>query len=448
MYKEIVSGRERVAVVGLGYVGLPLALEFAKWVDVIGVDVNEEHVAKLWKGIDPNGELGSDSFEGRRISFTSNPAELKGAKFIVIAVPTPVDKHNKPDLMPLISATKSVAKYLKKGDYVLYESTVYPGCTEEECVPILEKLSGLKFIEDFKVGYSPERINPGDLEHSLQNTIKIVSGCDAESLEEIAQVYELVVKAGVHRAPNMKVAEAAKIIENTQRDVNIALMNELSILFNRMGINTFDVLKAAGTKWNFLPFSPGLVGGHCIGVDPYYLVHKAAELKYHTQMVASGRFVNDSMGGYIAKQTVKRLLVAGNRTAAQGRNGKSGGDESALQTSGNLRVLVMGFTYKENVSDIRNTKVADIIYELKSYGIDVDVIDPKADAHEVAEEYGIEMASAATGVYDAVILAVSHTEYKAYKAHDFAALLAEGGLFVDIRGIRREMEAHFRYWSL
>lgn len=430
MYKEIVSGRERVAVVGLGYVGLPLALEFAKWVDVIGVDVNEEHVAKLWKGIDPNGELGSDSFEGRRISFTSNPAELKGAKFIVIAVPTPVDKHNKPDLTPLISATKSVAKYLKKGDYVLYESTVYPGCTEEECVPILEKLSGLRFIEDFKVGYSPERINPGDLEHSLQNTIKIVSGCDAESLEEIAQVYELVVKAGVHRAPNMKVAEAAKIIENTQRDVNIALMNELSILFNRMGINTFDVLKAAGTKWNFLPFSPGLVGGHCIGVDPYYLVHKAAELKYHTQMVASGRFVNDSMGGYIAKQTVKRLLVAGNRS------------------SGNLRVLVMGFTYKENVSDIRNTKVADIVYELKSYGIDVNVIDPKADAQEVAEEYGIEMASAASGVYNAVILAVPHTEYRALKADDFASLMVEGGLFVDIRGIRREMEGHFRYWSL
>ena len=461
MYKEIVSGRERVAVVGLGYVGLPLALEFAKWVDVIGVDVNEEHVAKLWKGIDPNGELGRDSFEGRRISFTSNPAELKGAKFIVIAVPTPVDKHNKPDLTPLLSATKSVAKYLKKGDYVLYESTVYPGCTEEECVPVLEKLSGLRFIEDFKVGYSPERINPGDLEHSLQNTIKIVSGCDAESLEEIAQVYELVVKAGVHRAPSMKVAEAAKIIENTQRDVNIALMNELSILFNRMGINTFDVLKAAGTKWNFLPFSPGLVGGHCIGVDPYYLVHKAAELKYHTQMVASGRFVNDSMGGYIAKQTVKRLLVAGNRSAVQERRPKNGvengeksggafahGDESALQTFRNLRVLVMGFTYKENVSDIRNTKVADIVYELKSYGIDVDVIDPKADAHEVAEEYGIEMASAASGVYNAVILAVPHTEYRALKADDFASLMVEGGLFVDIRGIRREMEGHFRYWSL
>lgn len=436
MYKEIVSGGERIAVVGLGYVGLPLALEFAKSADVIGIDVNEEHVAKLWKGIDPNGELGSDSFADRRISFTSNPAELKGAKFIVIAVPTPVDKHNKPDLTPLLSATKSVAKYLKKGDYVLYESTVYPGCTEEECIPLLEKVSGLKFIEDFKVGYSPERINPGDLEHSLQNTVKIVSGCDDESLEEIAQVYELVVKAGVHRAPNMKVAEAAKIIENTQRDVNIALMNELSILFNRMGINTFDVLKAAGTKWNFLPFSPGLVGGHCIGVDPYYLVHKAAELKYHTQMVASGRFVNDSMGGYIAKQTVKRLLVAGNRAAVQDR------------TSGNLRVLVMGFTYKENVSDIRNTKVVDIVNELMSYGIDVDIIDTKADGHEVFEEYGVKLAPAASGLYNAVILAVPHKEYRDLKAKDFSALLVKGGLFVDIKGIRREMEKHFRYWSL
>lgn len=432
MYKEIVSGKERVAVVGLGYVGLPLALEFAKNLDVIGLDVNEEHVAKLWKGIDPNGELGSDSFADKKIGFTSNPSELKGAKFIVIAVPTPVDNHNKPDLTLLLSATKSVAKYLKKGDYVVYESTVYPGCTEEECIPLLEKVSGLQFIKDFKVGYSPERINPGDLEHSLQNTIKIVSGCDDESLEEIAKVYELVVKAGVHRAPSIKVAEAAKIIENTQRDVNIALMNELSILFNRMGINTFDVLKAAGTKWNFLPFSPGLVGGHCIGVDPYYLVHKASELKYHTQMVASGRFVNDSMGGYIAKQTVKRLLVAG---------GRGNTDES-------IRVLVMGFTYKENVSDVRNTKVADIVNELMSYNIDVDVIDPKAVAKDVFEEYNIELATAASGVYDAVILAVPHREYRDLSLDDFSDLLVQGGLFVDIKGIRREMENHFQYWSL
>ncbi|MBP1670589.1 MAG: nucleotide sugar dehydrogenase [Bacteroidetes bacterium] len=430
MYKEIVSGKEKVAVVGLGYVGLPLALEFAKKVDVIGVDVNEGHVAKLWRGEDPNGELGSDSFLDRKISFTTNPAELKGAKFIIIAVPTPVDKYNKPDLKPLLTATKSVGKYLKKGDYVVYESTVYPGCTEEECVPLLEQMSGLKCGPDFKVGYSPERINPGDLEHSLQNTIKIVSGCDDESLEEIAKTYELVVKAGVHRAPAMKVAEAAKIIENTQRDVNIALMNELSILFNRMNINTYDVLNAAGTKWNFMKFSPGLVGGHCIGVDPYYLVHKAAELKYHTQMVASGRFVNDSMGGYIAKQTVKRILAGG---------------KASLE---NLRVLVMGVTYKENVSDIRNSKVSDIVNELVSYNIDVDVIDPKADAHEVLEEYNIQIQKEPVGLYHAVIVAVSHKEYVGLSADEFRKLLMPGGLLVDVRGIYRSLSKEFKYWSL
>ncbi|HBY02881.1 MAG TPA: nucleotide sugar dehydrogenase [Rikenellaceae bacterium] len=471
MYKDIVSGKERVAVVGLGYVGLPLALEFAKKVDVIGVDVNEGHVAKLWQGVDPNGELGADSFTGRKISFTTNPAELKGAKFIIIAVPTPVDKYNKPDLKPLLSATKSVGKYLKKGDYVVYESTVYPGCTEEECVPLLEHTSGLKCGADFKVGYSPERINPGDLEHSLQNTVKIVSGCDEESLEQIALVYELVVSAGVHRAPAMKVAEAAKIIENTQRDVNIALMNELSILFNRMNINTYDVLSAAGTKWNFMKFSPGLVGGHCIGVDPYYLVHKAAELKYHTQMVASGRFVNDSMGGYIAKQTVKRLL-AGDKAGSykdnargsesNNKNGKSTVNNSPLTginsainsgnkkgtTLENMRVLVMGVTYKENVSDIRNSKVSDIVNELVSYNIDVDIIDPKADAHEVLEEYNIRIQKEPIGLYHAVIVAVSHKEYVGLSADDFNKLLLPGGLLVDVRGIYRSLSKEFRYWSL
>lgn len=430
IYGELMEGRVKLAVVGLGYVGLPLALEFARFVDVVGVDVDEALVAKLWKGVDPNGEIGGDSFAGRRISFTTNPAELKGARFIVVAVPTPVDRHNKPDLSPLLSATKSVGKYLKRGDVVVYESTVYPGCTEEECVPVLESLSGLKCGVDFKVGYSPERINPGDTEHSLQNTVKIVSGCDGETLDLVARVYELVVKAGVHRAPAMKVAEAAKIIENTQRDVNIALMNELSILFNRMGINTYDVLKAAGTKWNFLPFTPGLVGGHCIGVDPYYLVHKAAALKYHTQMVASGRFVNDSMGGYIAKQTVKRLLAA----PAASRAG--------------LRVLVLGFTYKENVSDIRNTRVADIVIELQSYNLQVDVVDPKADGAEVLDEYGIVLAPKAEGVYDAVILAVAHKEYREMGVEELSALIIEGGLFVDVRGLFREMEEKFMYWSL
>ena len=449
IYNELLDGRVKLAVVGLGYVGLPLALEFARFLDVVGVDVDEALVARLWKGVDPNGEIGPESFMGRRISFTTNPAELKGARFIVVAVPTPVDKFNKPDLSPLLGATKSVGKYLKRGDVVVYESTVYPGCTEEECVPLLESLSGLKCGVDFKVGYSPERINPGDTEHSLQNTVKIVSGCDDEALDMIASVYELVVQAGVHKAPEMKVAEAAKIIENTQRDVNIALMNELSILFNRMGINTFDVLKAAGTKWNFLPFSPGLVGGHCIGVDPYYLVHKAAALKYHTQMVASGRFVNDSMGGYIAKQTVKRLFGAAG--AAPGGASPDGGAAVAAAPAAHragLRVLVMGFTYKENVSDIRNTRVADIVHELASYNVSVDVIDTKADADEVMEEYGIKLAAMPSGRYDAVILAVAHKEYREMGAEGISSLIADGGLFVDVRGIMRELESRFRYWSL
>lgn len=449
IYGELKEGRVKLAVVGLGYVGLPLALEFARFVDVVGVDVDEALVAKLWKGVDPNGEIGADSFSGRRISFTTNPAELKGARFIVVAVPTPVDKHNKPDLSPLLSATKSVGKYLKRGDVVVYESTVYPGCTEEECVPVLEGLSGLKCGVDFKVGYSPERINPGDTEHSLQNTVKIVSGCDGETLDLVARVYELVVRAGVHRAPAMKVAEAAKIIENTQRDVNIALMNELSILFNRMGINTYDVLKAAGTKWNFLPFTPGLVGGHCIGVDPYYLVHKAAALKYHTQMVASGRFVNDSMGGYIAKQTVKRLLgAAGAAPSGAGPGGTAAGAAAPAARRAGLRVLVMGFTYKENVSDIRNTRVADIVKELISYNLPVDVIDPKADGAEVLDEYGVVLAPKAEGRYDAVILAVAHKEYREMGVEGLSALIADGGLFVDVRGLFREMEERFIYWSL
>ncbi|GAB1375101.1 hypothetical protein MASR1M46_19910 [Bacteroidales bacterium] len=338
---------------------------------------------------------------------------------------------------------------MKRGDVVVYESTVYPGCTEEECVPVLESLSGLKCGVDFKVGYSPERINPGDTVHSLQNTVKIVSGCDGETLDLVARVYELVVRAGVHRAPAMKVAEAAKIIENTQRDVNIALMNELSILFNRMGINTYDVLKAAGTKWNFLPFTPGLVGGHCIGVDPYYLVHKAAALKYHTQMVASGRFVNDSMGGYIAKQTVKRLLgAAGAAPSGAGPGCTAAGAAAPAARRAGLRVLVMGFTYKENVSDIRNTRVADIVKELISYNLPVDVIDPKADGAEVLDEYGVVLAPKAEGRYDAVILAVAHKEYREMGVEGLSALIADGGLFVDVRGLFREMEERFIYWSL
>lgn len=452
MYNQLISKQLKLAVVGLGYVGLPLALEFAKRMSVIGFDINERNLEMLRNRQDPSEELAPESFDDRDIIFTSNLEELKKASFYIVAVPTPIDKYNKPDLKPLLSATHSVAKVLKKGDYVIYESTVYPGCTEEECVPVLESVSGLKFIQDFKVGYSPERINPGDTEHSLQKTVKIVSGCDEESLENIAVIYETVVEAGVHKAPEMKVAEAAKIIENTQRDVNIALMNELSILFGRMGINTFDVINAAATKWNFVPYTPGLVGGHCIGVDPYYLVHKAAELKYHPQMIASGRFVNDSMGGYIAKQTVKRML-AGNQTGAQAGNQTSLISEGAtegMNGRAQSRVLIMGVTYKENVSDIRNSKVADIYYELISYKTEVDVIDPKADPEYVNHEYGIKMADKPTGKYNAIIVAVPHKEYRSLTLTDFKNLLVPHGLIVDVRGVYRSIiqVSDIDYWSL
>ena len=322
--------------------------------------------------IDPSDELGAEAFENTDIEFTSSVDVLREASFYIVAVPTPIDRFNQPDLTPLLSASRTVGKALKRGDYVVYESTVYPGCTEEDCVPILEEVSGLRAGVDFKIGYSPERINPGDKVHTLTNTVKIVSGGDAETLETVAKVYELVVKAGVHRAPCIKVAEAGKIIENTQRDVNIALMNELSIICSRIGINTYDVLEAAGTKWNFLKFYPGLVGGHCIGVDPYYLVHKAKELKYHPQMINAGRFVNDTMGGYIAKKIVKRMIAMGKNILG-------------------ARVLVMGITFKENVADIRNSKVVDIVNELKDFGVDVDVTDPHADPEEVLREYGFSL---------------------------------------------------------
>jgi len=338
IYNKLINKEAKLAVIGLGYVGLPIALEFAKQIKVVGFDINQERVDLMNNKIDPSNELDASAFENSDILFTANLDDLKDVEFFIVAVPTPIDDANLPNLKPLLGASSTVGKALKKGDYVVFESTVYPGCTEEDCIPVLEEISGLKFKEDFKVGYSPERINPGDKEHTLQNVIKVVSGCCDESLNEIAQVYELVVKAGVHRATTIKVAEAAKIIENTQRDLNIALMNELSIIFNKLKINTFDVLEAAGTKWNFLKFSPGLVGGHCIGVDPYYLTHKAAQAGYHSKVITSGRFVNDSMGGYIAKQSVKKII-------AQGKH---------IQDS---KVLVMGATFKEDVSDIRNSKV-------------------------------------------------------------------------------------------
>jgi UDP-N-acetyl-D-galactosamine dehydrogenase len=430
IYKKLINKEAKLAVIGLGYVGLPIALEFAKQIKVVGFDINQERVDLMNNKIDPSNELDTSAFENSDILFTANLEDLKDVEFFIVAVPTPIDNANLPNLKPLLGASNTVAKALKKGDYVVFESTVYPGCTEEDCIPVLEEISGLKFKNDFKVGYSPERINPGDKEHTLQNVIKVVSGCCDESLNEIAQVYELVVKAGVHRATTIKVAEAAKIIENTQRDLNIALMNELSIIFNKLKINTFDVLEAAGTKWNFLKFSPGLVGGHCIGVDPYYLTHKAAQAGYHSKVITSGRYVNDSMGGYIAKQSVKKII-------AQGKH---------IQDA---KVLVMGATFKEDVSDIRNSKVIDIVNELISFQVHVDIIDPHASSDEMLHEYGVGLIKNPTDDYDAIIVAVNHKEYKTYKEQDFKKLLKDQkGLFVDVKGIFKGKINDLEYWSL
>jgi UDP-N-acetyl-D-galactosamine dehydrogenase len=379
--------------------------------------------------IDPSGELDSSAFDNCDIEFTNNPEKLREAGFYIVTVPTPIDDHNLPDLRPILSASKFIGKVLKKDDYVVYESTVYPGCTEEDCIPILEQLSGLKFKTDFKVGYSPERINPGDHEHTIAKILKVVSGCDEETLNEIAKTYEIIVKAGVFRASSIKVAEAAKIIENTQRDVNIALMNELSIIFNKMGINTYDVLQASNTKWNFIKFSPGLVGGHCIGVDPYYLTYKAQSVGYHAQVINSGRYVNDSMGFYVAKQTVKKIIAAGKDVSKS-------------------KVLVMGATFKENVEDIRNSKVADVVRELKSYGVNIEVTDPKADSSHLKEEYGFELVKTPAKDYDAVIVAVNHKEYLNLSESDFKSMMNKDGLLVDIKGIYKDKIKDLAYWSL
>jgi UDP-N-acetyl-D-glucosamine/UDP-N-acetyl-D-galactosamine dehydrogenase len=430
IYQKLLNKEAKLAVIGLGYVGLPIALEFARKIKVIGFDINQKRVDMMRNHVDPSNELDKEAFEGTDIHFTADLEELRDANFFVIAVPTPIDEANLPNLRPLLGASETVGKVLKKGDYVVFESTVYPGCTEEDCIPVLEKVSGLKFREDFMVGYSPERINPGDKVHTLQSVVKVVSGCCPSSLEEIAKTYELVVDAGVHRAASIKVAEAAKIIENTQRDVNIALINELSIIFNRLGINTYDVLDAAGTKWNFLKFQPGLVGGHCIGVDPYYLTHKAKQAGYHAKIINSGRYVNDSMGFYIGKQAVKKII-------AMGRNIMD------------ARVLVMGATFKEDVSDIRNSKVIDVIRELESFSCKVDLIDPHACSDEMMEEYGVGVLPQAGKDYDAIILAVNHKEYQNYTEADFKALLKEGkGVFVDVKGTYKGKIKDLIYWSL
>lgn len=429
MYQELVDKKKKLAVIGLGYVGLPIALEFAKKIKVIGFDINAQRVEMMRNKIDPSQELESSAFDGCDIEFTNDLEVLKQANFFIVAVPTPVDEHNVPDLVPVLRASETIGKVIKKGDYVVYESTVYPGCTEEDCVPVIEKISGLKMVTDYKIGYSPERINPGDKEHTITSIVKVVSGCCGESLEVIAKVYELVVKAGVHRASSIKVAEAAKIIENTQRDLNIALMNELSIIFDKMNINTFEVLEAAGTKWNFLKFQPGLVGGHCIGVDPYYLTHKSKELGYDSQVILAGRVINDGMAGYVAKKVLQHII----------------------QNNGNVKdakVLVMGATFKENVSDIRNSKVADVVKELKSFSLNVDVADPHADSDELKHEYGFGLAENTGNDYDAVIITVPHNDYKQLDDAYFSSISKEKALIADLKGIYRNKISNRIYWSL
>ncbi|MCF8378483.1 MAG: nucleotide sugar dehydrogenase [Bacteroidales bacterium] len=429
MYSEIKEKKNKLAVIGLGYVGLPIALEFAKKVPVIGFDIKDERVKLMQQQIDPSNELVKEDFNNTDIIFTSHIEDLKEARFFIVAVPTPIDDYKKPDLRPLLSATKFVGQVLKKGDYVVYESTVYPGCTEEDCVPLLEETSGLTCVRDFKVGFSPERINPGDKLHTLTKITKITSGIDAESAEEIAKTYELIITAGVFRAASIKVAEAAKIIENSQRDINIAFMNELSMIFNQMNINTYEVLEAAGTKWNFLNFFPGLVGGHCIGVDPYYLTYKAAKFGHHAQIINSGRAINDGMGEHIAKEIVQKLIFM-NKTPKQ------------------VKVLIMGVTFKENVSDIRNSKVVDVIKELQDYGLNIDVVDPYASADEVHEEYGIKLTKRINPPYDAVVVAVSHKQYTNLDEDYFKAIMDNNSLFVDLKGVYRNKFKNLNYWSL
>jgi UDP-N-acetyl-D-glucosamine/UDP-N-acetyl-D-galactosamine dehydrogenase len=429
MYQDLIDKKKKLAVIGLGYVGLPIALEFAKKLSVIGFDINDDRIKLMRQGIDPSHELDKEAFEDCNIEFTSDLDVLQTAAFYIVAVPTPVDEHNVPDLRPVKKASETMGNVIKRGDYVVFESTVYPGCTEDDCLPIIEKLSGLKNIVDFKLGYSPERINPGDKEHTLSNIVKVVSGCDKESLEVIAKVYELVVDAGVHKVLSIKVAEAAKIIENTQRDLNIALMNELSIIFDKMGINTYEVLEAAGTKWNFLKFQPGLVGGHCIGVDPYYLTHKSKELGYDSQVILAGRAINDGMGGYVAKKILQHIIH---------NNGNVK----------NAKVLVMGATFKENVSDIRNSKIADVVKELQSYSLNVHVTDPHASSEQLTHEYGFGLTQELSDDYDAVIITVPHNDYKKLNDAEFAAVTKPHAIIADLKGIYRGKITSRTYWSL
>lgn len=436
LYEDIVSGKEKLSLVGLGYVGMPIAVAFARKINVVGFDLNEAKINLYKNGIDPTNEVGNEVIATTKVDFTADPSRLKEAKFHIVAVPTPVNDDHTPDLTPVEGASRILGQNLTKGSIIVYESTVYPGVTEDICVPILEKESGLKCGVDFKVGYSPERINPGDKVHRLETITKIVSGMDEETLDTVAKVYELVVDAGVYRADSIKVAEAAKVIENSQRDINIAFMNELSIIFNKMGIDTKSVLEAAGTKWNFLKFYPGLVGGHCIGVDPYYLTYKAEELGYHSQIILSGRRINDDMGKYVAESLVKNLIKAD------------------IPVKG-AKVAILGFTFKENCPDTRNTKVIDIFKELNDYGITPIVVDPAADADEAKRLYGITFKTMEdVKDMDAVIMAVAHTQFMDFKKADIDCFFKKENakkVFLDIKGLFDKKEystEDYLYWRL
>ena len=437
LYEKIKNKEEKISLVGLGYVGMPIAVSFAKKVSVLGFDISKEKIEIYKKGIDPTKEVGDEAIRQTTVDFTADESKLKEAKFHIVAVPTPVNADHTPDLRPIESASRTVGRNLTKGSIVVFESTVYPGVTEEICIPILEKESGMKCGEDFKVGYSPERINPGDKVHRLETIVKVVSGMDEESLDIIAKVYELVVDAGVYRAESIKVAEAAKVIENSQRDINIAFMNELSIIFNKMGIDTKAVLKTAGTKWNFLNFFPGLVGGHCIGVDPYYLTYKAEQLGYHSQIILSGRRINDDMGKYVVENLIKNLIKV----------------DVPVKDA---KVAILGFTFKENCPDTRNTRVIDIVNELKEYGLAPMIADPHADAEEAKQEYGIEFDSLNNITdMDAVVIAVGHDEFLNLSQEElnklFKNTLNQNKVILDIKGVldRKEYEkAEYRYWRL
>jgi len=431
-FKDFAEKREKIAVVGLGYVGLPLAVLLGKKFKVIGFDVDPTRIGELKRGYDRTGEVEREQIEQAKVEFTSSPERLKEARLIIVTVPTPIDEHKIPDLRPLKAATRTVGRNLTPGSVVVYESTVYPGTTEEICVPILEQESGLKYGEDFKVGYSPERVNPGDKNHTIEKIVKVVSACDEESLELLSQIYGSVIEAGIHRAPNIKTAEAAKVIENTQRDLNIALINELALIFHRLGIDTRDVLEAAATKWNFLKFEPGLVGGHCIGVDPYYLTFKAQEVGHHPEVILAGRRINDSMGKFVAESTVKLMIKEGKQILGS-------------------KVLIMGITFKENVKDTRNSKVVDIYRELLSYGVKPFVYDPWADPEEVEREYGIELLKTPhqEAPYDAVVVAVKHDQFKELQPEFFREVSASKPIVVDVKGIYdRERFKDLILWRL